>query len=103
MAAADYFAVFNGRPSSDNVEVLNRFSTEDMYALHRTMFQDRHQQVKVDLLMKVILHDSNLEKFHKDEFVPGQEVLLNYNLTENLIYVALDMPAADYDVMYLDE
>ena len=103
IGAADYFTVFNGRPSSDNVEVLNRFSIEDMYALHRTMFQDRHQQVKVDLLMKVILHDSNLEKFHKDEFVPGQEVLLNYNLTENLIYVALDMPAADYDVMYLDE
>ena len=44
------------------------------------MFQDRHQ-VNVDLFVKVILHDSNLEKFYKDELVPGQEVLLNYNLT----------------------
>ena len=47
--SADYFAVSDGRPSSDNVEVLNRFGIEDMYALRRTMFQDRHQ-VKVDLL-----------------------------------------------------
>jgi len=82
--SADYFAVSDGRPSSDNVEVLSRFGIEDMYVLRRTMFKDRHQ-VKVDLFVKVILHDSNIEKFHKDEFVPRQEVLLNYNLTDNLI------------------
>jgi len=29
--SADYFAVSDGRPSSDNVEVLNRFGIEDMY------------------------------------------------------------------------
>ncbi len=29
--SADYFAVSDGRPYSDNVEVLNRFGIEDMY------------------------------------------------------------------------
>ena len=82
--SADYFAVSDGRPSSDNLEVLNRFGIEDMYALRRTSFRD-NDQVKVDVFVKVILHDSNVEKFHKDQFFPGQEVLLNYNLTDNLI------------------
>jgi hypothetical protein len=78
--SADYFAVSDGRHSSDYVEVLNRFGIEDMYALRRTMFRD-NDEVKVDVFVKVILHDSNLENFYKDQFVSGQEVLLNYNLT----------------------
>ena len=72
--SADYFAVSDGRPSSDNVEVLNRFGIEDMYTLRRTMFRD-NDQVKVDLLVKVIFHGSNLEKFHKDQFYPGTTIL----------------------------
>ena len=48
------------------------------------MLSDTHE-AKVDVFVKIILHDSNQEKFDKVEFVSGQEVLLNYNLTDNLI------------------
>jgi hypothetical protein len=80
--SADYFAVSDGRPSSQDPEELYRFGIEDMYALRQTMFQSKDRS-KVDLFVKVILHDSNAEKFHQSEFLPGQEVLLNYNLTDN--------------------
>ena len=82
--SADYFSVSDGRPSSHDPEQLYRFGIEDMYALRRTMLSDTHE-AKVDVFVKIILHDSNQEKFDKDEFVSGQEVLLNYNLTDNLI------------------
>ena len=82
--SADYFAVSDGRPSCHVHGQVNRFGIEDMYALRRTDFQSNHQ-VKVDLFVKVVLHDCNAEKFHQNEFVPGQEVLLNYNLTDKLI------------------
>ena len=76
----------NGRPSSHDEEQLNRFGIdEDMYALRRTIFQSNHQ-AKVDLFVKVVvLHDCNGEKFHQNEFVPGQDILLNCNLTDKLI------------------
>ena len=82
--SADYFAVSDGRPSSQDPEELYRFGIEDMYALRQTMFQSKDRS-KVDLFVKVILHDCNAEKFNQNEFVPGQEVLLNYNLTDKLI------------------
>ena len=57
---------------------MNRFGIEDIFI--------DNDLVKVDVFVKVILHYSNnLEKFHKDQFVSGQEVLLNYNLTDDLI------------------
>ena len=56
--SADYFAVSNGRPSSHDGEQLNRFGIDDMYALRRTIFQSNHQ-AKVDLFVKVVLHDCN--------------------------------------------
>ena len=62
--SADYFSVSDGRPSSHDPEQLYRFGIEDMYALRRTMLSDTHE-TKVDLFVKVILHDSNLEKFDK--------------------------------------
>ena len=74
----------DGRPSSHDPEQLCRFGIEDMYALRQTIFQSK-DQAKVDLFVKVILHDCNAEKFHQNEFLPGQEVLLNHNLTDKLI------------------
>ena len=76
----------NGRPSSHDGDQLNRFGIdEDMYALRRTIFQSNHQ-AKVDLFVKVVLHDCNGEKLHQNEFVPGQDILLNCNLmTDKLI------------------
>jgi hypothetical protein len=60
----------DGRPSSHDPEQLNRFGIEDMYALRRTIFQSNHQ-AKIDLFVKVVLHDCNDGKFHQNEFVPG--------------------------------
>ena len=52
--------------------------------LYSNLLSDTHE-AKVDVFVKIILHNSTKEKFYKDDFVSGQEVLLNYNLTENLI------------------
>ena len=57
--SADYFAVSDGRPSSNDGDQLYRFGIEDMYALRRTIFQSNHQS-KLDLFVKVILHDCNV-------------------------------------------
>ena len=76
--------VSDGRPSSQDPEELYRFGIEDMYTLRKTIFQSKDQS-KVDLFVKVVLHDCNAEKFYQTEFLPGQEVLLNYNLTDKLI------------------
>ena len=82
--SADYFAVSDGRPSSQDPEELYRFGIEDMYALRKIMFQSKDLS-KVDLFVKVVLHDCNAEKFNQTEFLPGQDVVLNYNLTDKLI------------------
>ena len=72
--SADYFAVSDGRPSSQDPEELYRFGIEDMYALRQTMFQSKDRS-KVDLFVKVIiLHDSMRKSFIRLSSFPAKKI-----------------------------
>ena len=89
----------DGRPSSQDPEELYRFGIEDMYALRQTMFQSKDQS-KVDLFVKVLLHDCNAENFNQNEFLPGRPRSSSELQSDRQADLSWIGYAADDDVMY---